>query len=64
MKPAALLSSLFLGFIAIVHLARVVLAVPITVGDLAIPLWASVLATVGPGALALWLWREQRPATR
>ena len=61
MKPAALLSALFLAFIAIAHLLRFVLAVPITVGDATIPIWLSVPAAVATGALATWLWREQRP---
>lgn len=61
MKPAALLSALFLALIAVAHLLRVALAVPITVGSLTIPMWLSVPAVIGPGALAIWLWKEQRP---
>jgi hypothetical protein len=62
MKPAALLSTLFLAFIAFAHLLRIALAVPITIGGAAIPVWCSVPAVIGPGALAIWLWKEQRPA--
>ncbi len=29
-------------------------------GRAEIPMWASVLGVVVPGALALWLWREER----
>ena len=61
MKPAALLSVLFLAFIAVVHLLRLALAVPITVGSLVIPVWLSVPAAVATGALAIWLWKEQQP---
>jgi hypothetical protein len=64
MKPAALLSSLFLGLVAAAHLARLALAIPVVVGDVAIPLWMSALAVVGPGALAVWLWHEQRQRSR
>jgi len=60
MKPAALLSSAFLALIAIAHLLRLALATTITVGGAAIPVWLSVPAVVGPGALAIWLWKEQR----
>lgn len=60
MKPAATVATLFLALIAVAHLLRVVFQVPITAGPWVIPMWASVLACLGPGALALWLWREQR----
>ena len=61
MKPAALLSCLFLALVAVAHLLRVALAVPITVGSAVIPVWLSVPAAIATGALAIWLWREQRP---
>ena len=60
MKPAALVCTLFLALIAVAHLLRIVFQVPVTAGPWVIPMWASALAFVGPGALALWLWREQR----
>lgn len=60
MKPAALLATLFLSVVAALHLLRLFLQVQLTVGNTAIPIWASVLAVLGPGALAVWLWREQR----
>jgi hypothetical protein len=61
MKPAALLSTLFLGFIAVAHLARLALALPITVDDVAVPVWLSAPAAIATAALAIWLWREQQP---
>jgi hypothetical protein len=64
MKPAALLSSLFLALIAVAHLLRLAFATAVTVGDATIPVWLSVPAVLGPGALAIWLWREQRPIKR
>ena len=60
MKPAALLSSLFLCLIALAHLARLIFGVGIVVDDYVVPAWLSMLALIGPGALAIWLWREQR----
>ncbi len=60
MKPAALIATLFLALIALAHLLRIVFQVEVTAGPLVIPMWASGLAAVGPGALAVWLWREQR----
>lgn len=64
MKPAALITCLFLALVAVMHLLRLVFAIPIMAGDVPIPLWLSVLGVVGPGALAAWLWREQRPIAR
>lgn len=61
MKASAVVAVSFLSLIALGHAARLVLGVHVTVGSLAIPMWPSVLATVGPAALAVWLWREQKP---
>ncbi|MCK7577392.1 MAG: RidA family protein [Chromatiales bacterium] len=41
------------------HLARLVFGVGVTVGSLAVPMWPSLLATIGPAGLAIWLWKEQ-----
>lgn len=59
MKPAALLTSIFLFVITIVHLVRVAVGVRVTVGDYVVPMWASVVAAVIVGGLGIWLWREQ-----
>ena len=63
MKPAALVSCLFLSLVAIAHFVRFVLGIPIMAGDVAIPLWLSAFGFLGPGALAIWLWKEQRATT-
>ncbi len=60
MKPAALVATVFLSLVAVFHLLRLLFQVPVTAGSIEIPMWASVLAVLGPGALAVWLWREQR----
>lgn len=60
MKPAALVAVLFLSVVALLHVMRLIFQVQITVGSTEIPMWASVLAVIGPGALAVWLWKEQR----
>ena len=59
MRPAALIATAFLGLIAVGHLLRVAFGVALVIGNVAIPLWPSLLATVGSGVLAVWLWREQ-----
>jgi hypothetical protein len=63
MKPAVLVTCLFLALVAVAHLARLALALPVVVGGVAVPVWLSALGVLGPGALALWLWREQRAKT-
>ncbi len=60
MKPAATLAIAFLTAIALLHALRLAFQVRVLVGAFEIPLWGSVVAILGPGALALWLWREQR----
>ena len=60
MKPAALVAVVFLSVVALLHALRLLFQLPFTLGDLEIPMWVSVLAVVGPGGLAVWLWREQR----
>ncbi len=60
MKPIAAISAAFLGLVALLHLARLVFSVEVVIGGAAIPAWASVLAVIVPGALAVGLWREAR----
>ena len=60
MKPAALVAAILLDAIATLHLLRLVLQLPITVGAYEVPVWLSVFGVLGPGALAVWLFLEQR----
>ena len=60
MKPAALVAAVFLDLIACLHLARLILQTPITVDGSPVPMWISVFGVLGPGALAIWLFLEQR----
>ncbi len=59
MKPAALVATVFLALVAVLHVLRILFQMPVTAGSIEIPMWASVLAVIGPGLLAVWLWREQ-----
>jgi hypothetical protein len=63
MKPAAIVVMMFLFVVAFLHFLRVLLSIEITVNGLIIPVWMSVLACLGPGALAVWLWREERASS-
>jgi len=60
MKPFARLAVLFLALLALLQLARVVLGWPVLVAGTAVPLWASVVAAVVAGGIAVMLWRESR----
>jgi len=60
MKPATILSMLFLAMLAAAHLLRLVLGVEVKVGGILVPLWASVIACVVAAGLAVGLWRESR----
>ena len=60
MKPAALTATLFLSLIAVIHLLRVIFQVPVTAGGTEFPMSVSVFGALAIGALAVWLWREQR----
>ena len=62
MKPATMISTLFLAILAVAHLLRLALRVEITVGGVLVPLWLSVIACVVPAGLAVGLWRENRKA--
>jgi hypothetical protein len=60
MKPAVSIAALFLALVAGFHLLRIIFQVPVTAGSVEIPMWASVLGIIGPGVIAIWLWREQK----
>ena len=60
MKPATLVTVVFLSLIALAHLLRLVFAVEWVVGGVVIPMWPSVLAVLFASALAVMLLREQR----
>lgn len=60
MKPAVLVTLVFLSIVALLHLFRLLFGVGITVDGVVIPMWASIFACLGPAALAVWLWLEER----
>ena len=60
MKPVARIATIFLALVALAHLLRVALHIPVTAGNVVIPLWASALACVFTGGLSVMLWRESR----
>lgn len=60
MRRYALVSSAFFAIIAVAHLVRLVMQVPVHVADLSVPVWASVGGFVLTAGLAVWGFREAR----
>ena len=60
MKPVTRIASAFLFIIAAAHLLRLVLRARIMVEGTTVPMWFSVGGFLGPGILAILLWRESR----
>ena len=50
-------SGVFFGLLATVQLARLLFRWPVQVASVSVPLWASALAFVVAGSLALWAFR-------
>ena len=53
-----------LGFIAIVQAVRFVQAWPVSVNGFDVPVWASAVAAVVIGAIAVLVWRENGASRR
>jgi len=60
MKTGSKLAIAVFGIVAILHLLRLVYATDMTIGSWNVPMWVSVLGAIGPGAIAIMLWREGR----
>ena len=60
-RPASLVTTIFLGIIALAQLTRVIFGVQVIArGDIEVPVWASGVAFVFIGSLAIWLWIERK----
>ena len=59
-KPFAMLAVLVFALVALAHLLRLVYGWEATINGAAVPMWASILALVVAGGLAVGLWRESR----
>lgn len=60
MKPATLLTIILLIAVALLHLARLIGGIEVTVGTAVIPMWPSIAGSVVTLGLAIGLWREHR----
>jgi hypothetical protein len=56
----ALVSGVFFGVIALAQLIRAVNQVPVQIGSVAIPVWASWLAVLVTGSLCAWAFSSRK----
>jgi hypothetical protein len=59
-RTYCLLSGTLFGLVALAHLLRILSGLPIEVGGVSVPMLASWLGAVFPGALAIWALRIVR----
>lgn len=64
MRRYTLVSGLFLTLLACVQLLRVVMRWPVRVASVDVPLWASVVAAIVVGSLAVWAFRARTAPDR
>lgn len=58
MKPFTTIAVAIFSLVALLQLLRVLLGWEVVVNGMHIPLWASLVAFVVAGALAVLVWRE------
>lgn len=58
MKPFTTVAVVVFGLVALLQLLRVVSGWEVIVNGVAVPIWASGVAFVVAGGLAVMLWRE------
>jgi hypothetical protein len=59
-KPFTTIAAIVFALIAVLQLLRFVLAWPISINGLAVPVWVSAVAFVIAAGLSVMLWRERR----
>jgi len=60
MRRYVMVTGIFLALVTCVQLLRLILRWPVTVAGISIPLWASVVAALIAGSLAVWAFRASR----
>ena len=60
MKPFTIVAALLLGVVSLVQGLRFAMAWPVTVNGFSVPVWASAVACLLLGWIAVMLWREGR----
>jgi hypothetical protein len=62
MKPFTTIASGVFAVVALMHLLRIVLAWPVLINGVVVPIWVSGVGFVIAAGLAAMLWRERRIA--
>lgn len=60
MTPSRTIAALLLALIAIAQATRLAFGWPVTIGSFSVPLWASAVAALVAGGIAVMLWRDGR----
>lgn len=60
MKPFTSLAVVIFAIISLIHILRIVLGWNAVVNGTSIPIWASIVAAVVFGLLAIMVWRENK----
>ena len=60
MKPFTTIAAVVFALIALMQLLRFILAWPILVNGIVVPVWASAIAFVLAAGLSVMLWRERQ----
>lgn len=60
MKPFTTIASVLLSLVALLQLIRALLGWEVVINGFSVPIWASVVAAVVAGGLALMLLKEAR----
>lgn len=61
MKLASLISVVVFLLVALAHALRVAFGLELSVGDVGVPQWVSVVGALATAGLAAALWRESHP---
>jgi len=59
-KPFTLVAVALLSLVALLQLLRFLLGWEITINGITVPVWASAIAFIIAGGLAVLVWRETR----
>ena len=60
LKPFTTIAIVIFSLVAVLHVLRLIFGWEAVINGMSVPMWASVLAIIIAGGLAVMLWRESR----
>ncbi|MFI5219810.1 MAG: hypothetical protein ACHQNT_10005 [Bacteroidia bacterium] len=60
MKPFTKIAAVLLGFVALLHLLRLISHWNVIINNYEIPVWVSIIGFIIAGALSMGLWKEAK----